>query len=187
LRVTGKFTLESSRLEPNLTLAVVHGVLAQLFLGTMVALAVFTSRAWRNPIAGVSRQPGRLDRILCTSLVGLLVIQVVLGAVQRHLDQGVAIHIATAVLVAVVALPCGTRAWALHPSNRRLRYLGHAVVDGTIVQIVLGLASYVVTRSLADSRFEVGVVTLHQWFGAALLACAVALTLWTYRGHSAFS
>jgi cytochrome c oxidase assembly protein subunit 15 len=179
LRVTGRFTLDSVRLEPNITLAVVHGALAQVFLGTMVALAVFTSRGWRT--AGIERRSARLDRALCATLVGLLVAQIVLGAVQRHLDRGLTVHIVMAVVVALVALPCGVRAWALNPSERRLRFLGHAVTDGTIIQIVLGLATYVATRSMEYSRFEVGAATLHQWFGAALLASAVTLTLWTWR------
>ena len=181
LRVTGRFTLETSRLEPEIALAVVHGVLAQVFLSTMVALAVFTSRGWRAEIRAGSPAPGRIDRVLCAGLVALLVAQVTLGAIQRHLDRGLTFHIALGVVVALVALPCGARAWALNRSTPRLRYLGHAVADGTIVQILLGLASWVTTWSLGGSRFEVGVVTLHQWFGAALLACAVVLAIWTYR------
>jgi len=180
LRVTGRFTLDNVRLEPNITLAVVHGALAQLFLGTMVALAVFTSRGWR--VASVAeRRPGRLDRVLCTTLVGLLIAQIVLGAAQRHLDRGLTVHIVMAVVVALVALPCGVRARVLNPSQPRLRSLGHVVMAGTIVQIAIGLAAYVTTRSMDYLQFEVGVATLHQWFGAALLASAVALTLWTRR------
>jgi len=180
LRVTGRFTLDDVRLEPNITLAVVHGALAQVFLGTMVALAVFSSRRWRSGEA-VERRTVRLDRILYATLVGLLVAQIVLGAVQRHLDRGLTVHIVMAAVVALVAVPCGARAWILNPNEPRLRFYGHAVTDGTIVQILLGLAAYVATRSMESSRLEVGLATLHQWFSAALLACAVALALWTWR------
>ena len=180
LRVTGRLTLDDVRLEPNITLAVVHGALAQVFLGTMVALAVFTSRDWRG-VSVAERRPARIDRVLCTTLVGLLIVQIVLGAAQRHLDRGLTVHIVMAVVVALVAVPCGVRARVLNPSQPRLRSLGHIVTAGTIVQIALGLAAWVTTRSMEYSRFEVGVATLHQWFGAALLASAVALTLWTRR------
>ena len=180
LRVTGRFTLDDVRLEPNITLAVVHGALAQVFLGTVVALAVFSSRRWRSGEA-VERRTVRLDRILYATLVGLLVAQIVLGAVQRHLDRGLTVHIVMAAVVALVAVPCGARAWILNPNEPRLRFYGHAVTDGTIVQILLGLAAYVATRSMESSRLEVGLATLHQWFSAALLACAVALALWTWR------
>jgi len=46
LRVTGGFTLSTSEADmaPSLTLALMHGVLGQLFLGVMVAIAVVTSR-----------------------------------------------------------------------------------------------------------------------------------------------
>ena len=48
LRVTGGFTLSTSEADmaPSLTLALMHGVLGQLFLGVMVAIAVVTSRLW---------------------------------------------------------------------------------------------------------------------------------------------
>ena len=166
---------------PKIVLAVFHGALAQVFLATMVALAVFTSRAWKAPEPDARGAAPWIDRVLTTGLVVMLVIQVVLGAVQRHLDSGLALHIAMGVAVALVALPTGGRAFVLNRSMPRLRYLGHAVVDGTILQIVLGLASYVATRSLGGVPFEVGIVTFHQWFGAILLAAAVALALWTYR------
>jgi cytochrome c oxidase assembly protein subunit 15 len=181
LRVTGRFTLESTRLEPNIVLAVIHGVLAQVFLAMIVALAVFTSRAWKAAEPDPRGAVARIDRVLTTILVVMLVIQVVLGAVQRHLDSGLALHIAMGVAVALVALPTGGRAFVLNRSTPHRRYLGHAVVDGTILQIVLGLASYVATRSLGGIPIEVGIVTFHQWFGAILLAAAVALALWTYR------
>ena len=180
LRVTGRFTFDAVRLEPNITLAVVHGVLAQVFLGTMISLAVFTSRDWRRAYAP-ERSPSRIEKVLRTTLVGLLIVQIVLGAVQRHLDRGLTLHIVMAVVVALVALPSGARAWVLHPSERRLWFFGHAVTDGTIFQVVLGLATWVATLSMDYSRFEVGVATLHQWFGAALFASAVALALWTWR------
>jgi cytochrome c oxidase assembly protein subunit 15 len=180
LRVTGRFTLETERLEPNITLAVIHGVLGQVFLGALVALAVFTSRGWKEA-SPVERRPARLDRAVCVTLVGLLVAQIALGAVQRHLDRGLTLHIVMAVVVGGVALTCGLRARASNPSVPTLRSLGNVVTGGTTVQLLLGLAAWVTTRSLELSRFEVGVATLHQWFGAALLASAVVLTLWTWR------
>lgn len=183
LRVTGRFTLETERLEPNITLAVVHGALGQIFLGAVVALAVFTSRGWRT--AGeVERRPARLDRAMCATLVGLLVAQIVLGAVQRHLDRGLTLHIVMAAVVGGVALTCGVRTRVLDPPVPTSRSLGNVVMGGTIVQLLLGLAVWATMRSLELSRFEVGVATLHQWFGAALLASAVVLTLWTWRPSS---
>lgn len=183
LRVTGRFTLSTSpqAVAPNVMLAVVHGVLGQIFLATMVALAVFTSGAWRTANPLEARPSAATDRWLGPLLTGLVVVQVVLGAVQRHLASGLMIHVTLAVIVALVALATGARAWGLNPASLRLRVLGHAVVNVTIVQLMLGAAALVATHRGGPAAFEVTVRTAHQWCGAMLLACVVTLTLWTYR------
>jgi len=55
LRVTGRFTLSTSQADvaPSLTLAVVHGVVGQVFLGMLTTLAVFTSTAWLRGDTGM--------------------------------------------------------------------------------------------------------------------------------------
>lgn len=57
LRVTGRFTMSQSAAEtaPNIALAIVHGVFAQIFFGMMVAIAVFTTPTWKN-----TRMPTRM-------------------------------------------------------------------------------------------------------------------------------
>jgi len=185
LRVTGRFTMSGSleKMLPNVTLAVVHGVMAQIFLGIMVGLAVFTSRSWmiRKPL--VYRASARTDRVLCTMLVLLLVAQIVMGAFQRHMARGLMVHISMAVAVLIVAVVCGARARGrLEPA---LRYLGHAVMDGTILQLALGAVAFVATSATfagdGTTPLRLIVATAHQWCGAVLLGCAVMLMLWTYR------
>ncbi len=60
LRVTGRFTLSAdpARTAPSLVLAVVHGVTGQLFFALMVALAVVTTRRFREDCAGRDRPRG---------------------------------------------------------------------------------------------------------------------------------
>ena len=66
LRVTGYFTWTTSpdEVAPSTVLAVVHGVVGQVFFGLVIALTAFTSRTWRSwaeprPAAGA-----RSDRLL---------------------------------------------------------------------------------------------------------------------------
>jgi cytochrome c oxidase assembly protein subunit 15 len=188
LRVTGRFTLSTSPEEvaPNLGLAVVHGVLAQIFLGTMVAIAAFTSPGWRTERRLVARPTAGTDRGLCLFLVLFLVVQLVLGAVQRHLSSGLMVHITMATVVAVLAAACGARAWGLNEGEPILRRLGKGLLAAILLQLVLGVGALVAvgggTPDRADfSLLQGAVTTAHQWCGAVLLSLAVLLLVWTFR------
>ena len=188
LRVTGRFTWSESpeAMTPNIMLALAHGVLAQMFFSTLVALGAFTSSTWKGGTAPVSRPESRWDRLLLGLLLGLLVLQLVLGAVQRHLDGALVLHILTGVaLVAPLALHVGFRAWGMNPELPLLRRMGLALAGGTALQLLLGLASFVATRGfergLAPTGFELAVATLHQWLGAVLMGLAVLLFCWYFR------
>jgi cytochrome c oxidase assembly protein subunit 15 len=184
LRVTGHPTLSTSpdEVNPNIALAIVHGVLGQIFLGTMVALAVFTSKGWKReqteaaPNASVG---------LTTALVGALVVQLVLGAIQRHLAWGLTIHITMAVIVAMIAVAAGIRTFALNPSSPPLPRLGKGVLHLIGLQLLLGLGAFIATNvdmgGGGFSIFAVTTATAHQWCGALLLAWSVALMLWSRR------
>ncbi len=184
LRVTGRFTL-STRPEdtaPSLVLAIVHGVVGQAFFGCVVAMAVFVSRAWRAGAKGGIRPSVATDRGLNAALVVLLVVQLVLGAIQRHLVQGLLIHISLAVVVTVVAVACGARAWGLYPDRPALHRLGRLLIALILLQVVLGVGALVVTgvwpRSATPTPLHVIVTTAHQAVGASLLASSVMLMLW---------
>ena len=183
LRVTGHPTLSASPADvsPNIVLAVVHGVLAQIFLGTLVALAVFTTRRWSQP----AEHSEHASRTLPVFLVGVLMIQLVLGAIQRHLAAGLMIHIVMAMFVAVIAIATGVRVSAMDPPVQPLQRLGKGITHLVGFQLLLGLGAFIGTRidpSISSfSLFAVGATTAHQWTGALLLAWAVALMLWSCR------
>ncbi len=187
LRVTGKFTLsdDPSLTEPNTYLAVAHGVLGQLFLSTMVAIAVFASRAWKEASSRGAAFP-RSDRTLTVSLVGALVAQLALGAIQRHLAMGLAVHIAMACVVFLLAVTAGLRAWTSGRAVESVhRAAGAAVVAVVVVQFLLGLSAFILTQvtngSMVPFLVTVAVTTLHQATGAALLAASVVLAAWARR------
>ncbi|MEE4270484.1 MAG: COX15/CtaA family protein [Thermoanaerobaculales bacterium] len=187
LRVTGGFTLSTaeSDMAPSIALAVVHGVLGQVFLGVIVGLAVATSTWWAKAPQAESRSSSGMDRTLQVWLLGVLVLQLVLGAIQRHLAQGLIIHISLAAIVVMVAVVAGARAWGLYDGVRPLPTLGRLLMSGVAVQVALGIAALAVTQGQAivgaPSTLEVTIATAHQATGAALLALSVALMLWTRR------
>jgi len=187
LRVTGRFTLSTSAEEtvPNLGLAVVHGTLAQVFFAMVTAMVVFTSPAWRRMPAPVLVPSAGTERFLNGALVVLLIGQIVLGAVVRHLSGALLVHIAAAVLVGGLALNAGVRAWGLYTGQPLLQRLGKALLVLVCGQVALGVAAYIVTGMTAGVQprpwADVLITGAHQVTGALLLALVVALALWTWR------
>jgi cytochrome c oxidase assembly protein subunit 15 len=186
LRVTGHFTLSTDPTvtRPSLALAVAHGVLGQVFFGTVVALAVITGPRWRAAV-GRPDPAGALERGAAPLLVGLLVVQLVLGAILRHLAGGLLVHISMAVVVILVGAGLGVRLWARHAERPPLARLGLGLLALLSLQLVLGLSALIATgldRPTGDPHVaDVVLTTAHQATGAVLLAWTVALALWTHR------
>ena len=187
LRVTGRFTMSTSPedMSPNTVLAIVHGTLGQVFFSMVVAMAVFTSTAWRRAHEPTARASAGTDRTLSIILVLLLIPQIVLGAVLRHQSGGLQIHVAIAMVVILAALNSGLRAWGIYTQQPVLQSLGQWLVWLTVAQGILGVAAWVAVRGWADvqtpSWARVTIATAHQANGAILLACAVVLMLWCHR------
>jgi cytochrome c oxidase assembly protein subunit 15 len=187
LRVTGRFTWSTSPADtaPSLVLAVVHGTLGQAVFGMLVAIGVFTSTTWRQRRGPVERLSVPTDRAISVALVGLLVVQLVLGAMQRHFTWGLLTHITLATIVVVVAVGCGARAWGLYADQRVVERLGRALLLLITLQVILGIGALIVTgawpRTATPPRIHVIIATAHQAVGALLLACAVMLLLWSHR------
>ncbi len=187
LRVTGHFTMseDPSVMRPSLMLAMVHGIVGQVFFATLVAIGAFTSAAWRRD-RGVARPSAPGDRRLAAVLVLVMFGQLVLGAAQRHLNVMLMVHIVFGVaIVAPLAVHVGFRSWALNRGVTRLRNLGIALLAAIGIQIVLGLAAFVVTGATAidplTSPIAAMLPTAHQWFAAVLLGLATLLFCWSFR------
>ena len=107
LRVTGRFTVSTSpeAMAPSITLAIVHGVLGPAFFALMIALAVFTSTAWASAAPARATPHAGSEHVFGLLLVGAVAVQLVLGAIQRHLARGLLVHITFAVVVLVSGEP----------------------------------------------------------------------------------
>lgn len=187
LRVTGGFTLSTSEIDmaPSLTLALIHGVMGQLFLGVTVVIAVVTSRLWFDAPSPESRPYAKDDRTFQRWLIAIMIVQLVLGAAQRHLAALLIVHICLAAVVVLLAVMVGGRAWGLYRDSRPVESLGKLMVILACVQVFLGITALAVTQGRAvvgsPTTIEVTITTMHQATGAVLLALSVALHLWTTR------
>lgn len=189
LRVTGEFTLaaEPGATRPSLPLAMVHGVLAQLYFAGLVTLGAVSSTAWRDGPPAQPRESYATDRVLGGALLGVLLVQLMLGAAQRHLQSLLLVHAAVGVaFVTPLAVHVGLRAWGLNPGEVRLRRLGLALAAAVGLQLVLGLGAWLATQGGAggggaSAGSALAVATAHQWFGAVVLGLAVLVFCWNLR------
>ena len=181
-------------------LRVAHGVFGQIFFAFMVAIAVFTSTAWRRGAevhAPAARGNGAqdtaltppnpsLDRRLSVVLLAVLIYQLTLGAMLRHLNYALVQHIAVAMGVLLIAMIFGMRLWGVYGERLPIfRRLGIAMVVVVAVQVGLGFAALAVTRLWSESpaphAADVIVTSAHQMNGAGLLGLTTAMMLYVHR------
>ena len=95
------------------------------------------------------------------------------------------IHLTIAVVVSLTGLAVGLRAWGRNSHYPELSLLGKTLLALLLVQLMLGVGALIaigVERSdAAPHPLDIALTTAHQGTAALLLACAVALVLWTQR------
>lgn len=187
LRVTGVFTLSTSPedVAPSITLAIVHGVLGQLVFGVVISLAAVTSATWKRLTSAPLVANARADIGLGTALVIALVVQLLLGALLRHIFWGLWLHIGFAVVVLTLLLVAGSRALARAADYRPIPRVGGWLMVLGGVQLLLGLSAYFAIGLAAQAPsppvYMVVLATVHQTVGAVLLALAVILLVFSLR------
>ncbi len=128
--------------EKSIELAVVHGVTAQVFLSLLVAIAVVSTKTWRSDRAPLPSRRAGADRRIATIAVAALLVQIVFGAIQRHLAAGLMLHIVFALVVAAITIAAGARAWGFYPNEAVLKRAGLTVIHATGTQLVLGFCAW---------------------------------------------
>ena len=177
-----------------LAVSVTHACLAQAFLCLVIALAVCTSPGWQ------ARPAGRVELIqpalwlMATITVGMVYVQLILGALMRHMGAGLAIpdfplafgrlvppldsvavvvhflHRLGALLVILCVGWTMARIFSQHRAERRL--LRPALLLGSLVLLQLTLGALTIW-----TRRAVLPMTAHVAVGAAVLATSVVITL----------
>jgi cytochrome c oxidase assembly protein subunit 15 len=187
LRVTGHFTLATARhdMDPSSTLAVVHGIFGQMFFAVLVALAAACSRAWQSGLVQKARPSAKVGVMAAWALVGMLLIQLTLGSILRHEGKILALHITGAIIVLILSVFCGARAWGANPDQPILQRIGIALITMVFLQVMLGVSAVIALGGQGPLRHpdmaQAIVTTTHQVGGAVLLAIAVLLAVWTMR------
>ncbi|PTY06505.1 cytochrome oxidase assembly protein [Opitutaceae bacterium EW11] len=179
-------------------LRIPHGILAEIFVIVLFAIAAALSRRWTSsPVAEFASTP-RIRRlgILCT---GLVLVQLVIAATMRHLHAGLAIptfpltpegglipaqwsfpvgihfaHRAMA-LVLSIALPWfGIAVWRAPGSSNLLKNTAALMLGFLVLQVLLG-------ASIIWTARDPYVTTAHVIVGAITLAVTFLLTWFAHR------
>jgi heme A synthase len=190
LRVTGHLTFSQDPevLAPNLWIGVVHGVVAQLIFAGAAWIAVMMSPRWKT----IKQVCTGTDRRWATALVHAMVLQLVLGAIYRHMlsDEDLAprathvlyTHITMAIVVLVLAVIVGLR--SQERDSTTLQRCGTLLLVLVCVQFLLGggaLVVVLISEGTDIPMYELLLTTAHQANGALLLASSVVTWAWIGR------
>jgi cytochrome c oxidase assembly protein subunit 15 len=180
------------------SVSVAHACLAQVFLCLTVTLAVCTSPRWlASQLVGVDTAVVSL-RMVTRLTVGLVFVQLILGALMRHtgaglaipdfplalgrvipplLSQGVLIHFLHrlgALLVAIAVVWTVARVLNAFGHETQLRRPALGLLALLVLQLTLGALTIWTQRAVTP-------MTAHVAVGAAVLATSVMLALRTTR------
>lgn len=187
--------------EASQTLALVHGVTAQIFFALLVGLAAALYPLAAQPAATAEWSSLRRVRGFALALVIVTVLQLLLGAMFRHYGSAHALwtHVGFSIAVVVMAMAAGAAAVKASQTApalaNGLRRTGTALIAVIIIQFLLGWAA--LGAVLMSGGREAGgmargapptheqladlppprlagalITTAHQANGAALLALA---------------
>ena len=166
--------------------SIAHGVLPQIFVGTIGLIAFALSPTWRQQVAAPPGAVG-VARRLSLSVLLLIPVQTFLGASLRHTDQapylwlhtGFAFVVALAALVA--AFYCGERL----PRELRFKRTTSWVLAILGTQVVLGFVALAARQPKDPSNVEqlgrAVLVSLHVVVGAALFLALTVLVCRAWR------
>jgi cytochrome c oxidase assembly protein subunit 15 len=171
-------------------LALVHGCFGQLVFAVLVSVALATSRRWTADDHSFAPEETALLRRASLALTGLLVLQLIMGALIRHEDSAIGQRLHLLNAFAVVAGLC----WLVNvirnsrfvaaPMSRAVILL----VGLTVVQLMLGVEAWIVKFAAHAATnpdhwlFNRDLVrTLHVLAGSLILATSVVVTLEAHR------
>jgi cytochrome c oxidase assembly protein subunit 15 len=181
------------------TFAVLHGITAQFTFCILIAIALATSRRWIEDNGGLTKSVPKNIRFWGLVACGSLFLQLLLGALMRQANAGLAIqtfplasagsllpeswdfrvaihfaHRTGAVLVTICVGMFLGRIWGSAALRRALAIPSMALIFLLTLQIYLGA---LVIWTIRNSH----VATIHMLTGAFVLAAAWALTFLCHR------
>jgi heme a synthase len=172
-----------------------HAGLAEIFFCMTVAIALFTSRSWLT--ARTSVDDAMLRRVATATTV-IIYAQIIVGAVMRHSEAGLAIpdfpwmfghlipdhwdpkiavhfaHRLGAVFVSLAVLATSAHIWYHHRARKELARPATLIVLLVISQVTLGALTVL-------SKRDIWINSVHLVNGALVLATSIVITLRSWQ------
>jgi cytochrome c oxidase assembly protein subunit 15 len=163
-----------------------HAALGQTFFCILVALAVTTQKDWRWDEAKVEEEAISPSlRQFAVMVTGMILLQLILGALYRHKGVGILPHAVGAIVVSVLALWLAVRVLSRFMKEISLTRSTRSLIALVAVQIFLGVVAYVLNLQYQNAPQPmpplVRVSAAHVVVGALVLAQSVVLTLHIFR------
>jgi len=177
-----------------LPVAVAHAGTAQALFCLMVAIALFTNPNFDTADTPASNRANRQTAVLATITTAVIYVQILIGAVMRHLGAGLAIpdfpqsfghwlppffslaiavnfaHRCGAVVVSILILCTVARVFTTYLGRKALTHPALLLLTLLITQVSLGAMTIWSGRAVLPT-------TAHVAIGAAVLATSLALTI----------
>jgi len=162
-----------------------HATLGQIFFCLAASLAFFTRADWRWDEPKLEDPSTPSLQHLTAATTGVILLQLILGAVYRHHGSGIEPHIVGAGVVTMFVAYVVTRITMKFAETRALMRPALLLGGLVILQVFLGISSYVV--KVADRNAPqplppvVDLTTAHLAVGALVLLTSLYLTYQTHR------
>jgi cytochrome c oxidase assembly protein subunit 15 len=155
-----------------------HTCLAQLFFSLTVAMAVFTSKSFRQGPMPVEDHGWPSLRSIAIAVPIFVLAQIALGAGFRHGAIGVLPHIVGAMIVTLVILIASTFVLQQFPNHQALHRSATVLLTLTFVQIFLGILAFFTRLDAAAHPLAMVLSTVaHVAVGASTLAASIVLAI----------
>lgn len=167
-------------------ISVFHGCLAQSFLCLTLSIAVFTSPRWRAPVSPVETSASWAVPRLCIALTTVVFLQLLLGAVMRHTESGLAVPDFPLAYGKVIPDLSSSAVEQYNHDRRWVYHLDQVTVDQIVYHLLHRGGAIVAAVALVGTMLTV--LRRHHdlralgWpavIGLVLLAVQIGLGAWT--------
>lgn len=159
--------------------SIVHAALAEIFFCVMMVLSIATSRAGADTKLPASDEHRSLFRSALATVI-VIFLQILVGAMARHLGGGYIVHVMGALVATLFVVMTVSSVYGQANNPRAVSRPALIMVIALGIQWILGPLSWALTlgKVISDTPTALGIaipITLHVVTGAVILAASVVL------------
>ena len=157
---------------------ILHALLAQVFFGVIIAIAVMMSESWRRGPSPIEDTWRPSLRSLAFAVPAIILLQTTLGASYRYRALGVIWHILNAMIVLLLILIVAVFLVRQFPQHPTLRPAAVTLAVITSIQVMLGFTTFMMLILFPETSLAVVVTSvLHVTTGALTFGAGLALAI----------